>query len=468
MINLPSAFTERMKKMLGEEYEDFLASYEIERSHGLRVNILKADPERFAESSPFSLEKISWTPEGYKYSDEDRPGRHPYHDAGVYYIQEPSAMITVSLLNPKPGEKILDLCAAPGGKSTQAAALLEGKGLLVSNEIHPARAKILSQNIERMGICNAIVTNEDSFALTKYFNEFFDGIIVDAPCSGEGMFRKDDTAVTEWSLENVKKCAVRQQEILENAAMMLKVGGRIAYSTCTFAPEEDEQTIADFIERHPEFSIEETPEYAGCSHGETSWCGNIATGIEKTIRIWPHKTDGEGHYAALLRKNKAAETRPEKKPEKNLSSNIKDKKLLSVYEDFCKEVLSEPKKWMSGAVMTSFGDQLYLTPEEMVDFKGLRVLRPGLQMGEFKKNRFEPSHALALALRQEDVKQSVDFTADSPKIAAYLHGESIQLSDEGNKKGWCLVTVDGYSVGWGKISGGILKNHYPKGLRKQY
>ncbi len=463
MINLPSAFLERMKLMLGEEYEAFLKSYEIERSHGLRVNGLKADSSDFEKKSSFSLKKIAWVDEGFKYSDEDRPGRHPYHDAGVYYIQEPSAMITVALLDPKPGEKILDLCAAPGGKSTQAASLLSGKGLLVSNEIHPARAKILSQNIERMGIRNAVVTNEDSGRLTKYFPEFFDGIIVDAPCSGEGMFRKDDTAVTEWSPENVEKCAARQQEILDNAAMMLKPGGRLAYSTCTFAPDEDEQTIAGFLKKHPEFVIEETPDYDGLSHGEPSWCKEDSEGIDKTIRIWPHKTDGEGHYAALLRKKGEYGSIKRKYP-----TSIKDKKLIAVYEEFCKEVMAEPESWIKDKVMTLFGDQLYLTPEEMIDFKGLRVLRPGLQVGEFKKNRFEPSHALALSLHPSEVKQSVDFSADSEEIAAYLHGESIALFDDKSKKGWCLVTVDGYSIGWGKISTGVLKNHYPKGLRKQY
>ena len=463
MINLPAAFTERMKQMLGGEYEAFIASYEKERSQGLRVNGLKADPAEFAKTAPFSLKPVPWASEGFAYGMEERPGRHPYHDAGVYYIQEPSAMIAASLLNPQPGEKILDLCAAPGGKSTQAAARLGGEGLLVSNEIHPARAKILSQNIERMGIRNAVVTNEDSGRLTQYFPVFFDGIIVDAPCSGEGMFRKDETAVVEWSPENVRHCAERQQEILENAAMMLKPGGRLVYSTCTFAPEEDEQAIGHFLEAHPEFTIEKAPDYPGLSHGVPAWGAGVTDGIEKTVRIWPHRTEGEGHYAALLRKTGEAETIKRKYP-----ASVKDKKLLAVYEDFCKETFTEPKKWMADTTMTLFGDQLYRTPEEMVDFKGLRVLRPGLQMGEFKKNRFEPSHALALALHPSEVKQSVNLAADAPETAAYLRGETIQFSEEDAGKGWCLVTVDGYSTGWGKKSGGMLKNHYPKGLRKQY
>ena len=340
MINLPAAFTERMKQMLGREYDAFIASYDKERSQGLRVNGLKTDPAEFAKTAPFSLNPVAWAAEGFAYGAEDRPGRHPYHDAGVYYIQEPSAMIAASLLNPQPGEMILDLCAAPGGKSTQAAARLGGEGLLVSNEIHPARAKILSQNIERMGIRNAVVTNEDSGRLTKYFLAFFDGIIVDAPCSGEGMFRKDETAVTEWSPENVRRCAGRQQEILENAAMMLKPGGRLVYSTCTFAPEEDEQAIGRFLEAHPEFALEETPDYPGLSHGVPAWGAGVTDGIEKTVRIWPHRTEGEGHYAALLRKTGEPESVKRKYP-----ASMKDKKLLAVYEDFCKEIFIEPKKW---------------------------------------------------------------------------------------------------------------------------
>ena len=464
---LPQEFLERMENMLGEEYPAFLKSYDIARYQALRLNPQKGDDVSFLNRGVFSLERVPWAEHGYYYTAKDTPGKHPYHEAGVYYIQEPSAMAPAAYLTRQmadgAGERILDLCAAPGGKSTQIAAAMEGRGTLISNEIHPARAKILSHNIERMGIRNAVVTNEDSGRLTKYFPAFFDGIIVDAPCSGEGMFRKDETAVTEWSPENVRRCAGRQQEILENAAMMLKPGGRLVYSTCTFAPEEDEQAIGRFLEAHPEFALEETPDYPGLSHGVPAWGAGVTDGIEKTIRIWPHRTEGEGHYAALLRKTGEPESVKRKYP-----ASVKDKKLLAVYEDFCKEIFIESKKWTADSTMTMFGDQLYRTPEEMVDFKGLRVLRPGLQMGEFKKNRFEPSHALALALHSSEVKQNVNLSADAPETAAYLRGETIQLSEEDAGKGWCLVSVDGYSLGWGKKSGGTLKNHYPKGLRKQY
>ena len=256
---LPQAFLNRMESMLGEEYPAFLESYEKEKYQALRLNSIKGDIAQMKDKVPFQLQPVAWAKDGFYYEKDDAPGKYPLHEAGVYYIQEPSAMAPAAYLTRQmadgAGERILDLCAAPGGKSTQIAATMEGRGTLISNEIHPARAKILSQNIERMGIRNAVVTNEDSGRLTKYFLAFFDGIIVDAPCSGEGMFRKDEAAVTEWSPENVHRCAGRQQEILENAATMLKPGGRLVYSTCTFAPEEDEQAIGRFLEAHPEFTL---------------------------------------------------------------------------------------------------------------------------------------------------------------------------------------------------------------------
>ena len=237
-MELPQVFRKKMKNLLGEEYEAFLESYDREREQGLRLNLLKTDRERFREETEFSLKPIPWAEEGYYYGAKDRPGRHPYHEAGVYYIQEPSAMAVVSLLDPKPGDRVLDLCAAPGGKTSHIASRLQGKGFLLSNEIHPARARILSQNAERMGIANGAVFNEDSARLSAAFPEYFDKIVVDAPCSGEGMFRKDEGARAEWSSDKVRLCAQRQAEILENASAMLKPGGTMAYSTCTLSPEE--------------------------------------------------------------------------------------------------------------------------------------------------------------------------------------------------------------------------------------
>ena len=490
-MELPSTFVERMQQMLGEEYQEFIKSYDRERTQGLRLNLLKTEKERFMKESPFHLEQIPWAPEGFYYGGEDRPGRHPWHEAGVYYIQEPSAMAVVTFLDPKPGECILDLCAAPGGKTTQIASRLGGSGLLVSNEIHPARAKILSQNVERMGIPNAVVTNEDTGRLAEYFPLFFDRIVVDAPCSGEGMFRKDEAAVSEWSPENVTRCAGRQQEILDNAARMLKNGGRLVYSTCTFAPEENEKSIQRFLNSHSDFTIEETPKYEGLSAGVPEW-GILRQGetgalkdwsegrdaftensnLAKTVRIWPHRTDGEGHYIAVLRKKGIPETVKRRMP-----VYLKDKKLLADVVTFCQETFREPETWMKRKEWILFGEQLYLLPPQMPDFDRLRVLRPGLQLGTLKKNRFEPSHALALALKAGEVRRSRNFTAESETAAAYLRGEALseelfepeKSEEKGEKKpakGWTLMTVDGYSIGWAKLTGGVLKNHYPKGLRR--
>lgn len=486
-MELPAAFKERMERMLGSEYGAFLQSYERERSRGLRLNRLKTDPETFLEKSPFSLRRIPWTAEGYYYGADDRPGRHPYHEAGVYYIQEPSAMAAVSILDPRPGERILDLCAAPGGKTTQIASRMAGEGLLISNEIHPARAKILSRNVERMGISNAIVTNEEAKRLADAFPAFFDRILVDAPCSGEGMFRKDEEAVKEWSPQHVQRCAVRQRALLNCAALMLKPGGRIVYSTCTFAPEENEGTILAFLSANPDFTVLSAPEREGLSRGVPEWGGktphspagtDAVLSLRETVRIWPHLACGEGHYIAALQKRgrpgEGGKT-PRKLPAPPL---FKDQELLKYFYTFRKEALSEkaarpaskgnPDGREYSKRMISWGDQLYLLPAQAPALGGLRVIRPGLCLGSFKKKRFEPSHALALALREEEVRCVCRLSAGSALLSAYLRGESLSARDahlSDSQKGWVLISADGYAAGWAKLSGGILKNHYPKGLR---
>lgn len=461
MIELPAEFRDRMRRMLGEEYDGFMESFGRERLHGLRLNLLKTSADAFLAKSPFMLKPVPWAKEGFYYDNGDRPGRHPYHEAGVYYIQEPSAMAVVTFLEPQPGEKILDLCAAPGGKTTQIASRMQGKGLLISNEIHPDRAKALSGNVERMGARNTVVTNESPGRLAECFPEFFDRIVVDAPCSGEGMFRKDEEAVKEWSSENVRRCALRQQEILDRAALMLKSGGRLVYSTCTFAPEENEMTVGTFLLSHPEFTIEETPSCGGLLSGVKEWGAGVTEGIERTIRIWPHKAGGEGHFIAVLRKRSGGRVWKRKKP-----SYLHDRKALKDYFDFCEQCFIHPKEWTKKKELVLYGEQLYLLPEEMPGFDRLKVLRPGLHMGGFKKNRFEPSHALALALNKNEVRKFRDYPAMSSETVAYLHGETIMDPSPTRENGWVLINVDGYSLGFSKLSGGVLKNHYPKGLRK--
>lgn len=480
MMNLPIEFEKKMKAFLGNEWDDFLYSYDNNRFQALRFNTLKVQSteERMRILKVLGIssdKKVSWADEAYYFDENVRPGKHPYHEMGLYYIQEPSAMSAAALLAPKPGMRVLDLCAAPGGKSTQLATYLGDSGLLVSNEINTQRSRILSQNIERMGIKNAIVTNEDSFVLASHFPGFFNAIQVDAPCSGEGMFRKLPEAIEQWSMENVAICAARQKEILDNAAVMLKPGGVIVYSTCTFSKEENEDVIEYFLERHPDFTLEEME------------------------RFWPHKVDGEGHFVAkLVRRgsvnelgadydvcedscNKVEDTglKADRKTKKNKNSkNRKNetkpaltKENMKLLSEFLDETISEDvAAWIKNSRLVMFGEQLYRLPDMEVDIKGLKVQRAGLHIGEFKKQRFEPSHSLALALKLNDAKNLVKLTCDNPQTIGFFNGQSVVLSDEQTaecKKGWALVCVDGYTAGWGKVNGTQVKNHYPKGLRNK-
>ncbi len=466
-----------MQRQLGEEYGAFLASCEEEEHRALRLNALKynmagrnaAEVFRSEDGRQDSKEEcfahllaVPWAKNGYYYEAADQPGKHPYHEAGVYYIQEPSAMAPAGLLKVCPGERVLDLCAAPGGKSTQLAADLAGQGFLMCNEINAARAKILSENVERMGIRNACVTNETPEHLAEVFPGFFDKILVDAPCSGEGMFRKNEAACGEWSEENVRLCAERQEKILECAAKLVRPGGRLVYSTCTFAPEENEGSISGFLKRHPEFQIlpiDKAPFGQADCDGKASYMDDPAEGLEKTLRLWPHHIKGEGHYAALLGRE-GEEQAGFRTPSLNGSPKTLTEKDLGAYRAFEAENL---KTHLTGDFLF-FGDNLYLAPEGMPSLKGLRVLRPGLHLGEVKKNRFEPSHALAHALRPEEAQNVWNFKAEDAEVMAYLNGQTFPAE---GKKGWYLICVDGFSLGWGKLAGGIMKNHYPKGLRVQ-
>lgn len=410
-MNLPIEFEKKMKAFLGNEWDDFLYSYDNNRFQALRFNTLKVQsPEeimRILNVLGISSDKrVSWANEAYYFDENVRPGKHPYHEMGLYYIQEPSAMSAAALLAPKPGMRVLDLCAAPGGKSTQLATYLGDSGLLVSNEINTQRSRILSQNIERMGIKNAIVTNEDSFVLASHFPGFFNAIQVDAPCSGEGMFRKLPEAIEQWSMENVAICAARQKEILDNAAVMLKPGGTIVYSTCTFSKEENEDVIEYFLERHPDFTLEEME------------------------RFWPHKVDGEGHFVAKLVRRGCVDTdlKADRKTKKNKNSkNRKNetkpaltKENMKLLSEFLDETISEDMAaWIKNSRLVMFGEQLYRLPDMEVDIKGLKVQRAGLHIGEFKKQRFEPSHSLALALKLNDAKNLVKLTCDNPQTIGF-------------------------------------------------
>lgn len=465
MMQLPQDFMIRMQGMLGEAYPAFLRSYEKEKVQALRVNTLKDTREVFLERMPFAdLRAVPWEENGFYFSNSDSeiaPGKHPFHEAGVYYIQEPSAMVPAVYLDAQPGEIVLDLCAAPGGKTTQIASYMKNEGLLVCNEIHPTRVKILSENVERMGICNALVTNETPQRLTELFGTYFDRILVDAPCSGEGMFRKNEEACSAWSLENVQLCADRQDEILDCADNMLCPGGRLVYSTCTFAPDENEGSIARFLERHPEYQILEVHKYDGMAAGVPLRGHSNIEALVHTIRLYPHLINGEGHYIAVLQKQGEVQNDYQNFPATGLQKGISIKEAKEFLQ-FQQETLQIDLTKEAQDCLLKFGDQLYLMPQKMPSIKGLKVLRAGLHLGTLKKNRFEPSHALALALKKSDVRRTVELeTVEAAK--AYLGGMTLNYSGE---KGWYLITFQGYSIGWGKLAGQIMKNHYPKGLRK--
>ena len=440
---LSELFCARMRTLLGQSSENFFASYELPRHAALRFNPRKTED---LPNLPFALRPVPWAPHGYYYDPELRPGLHPYHDAGLYYLQEPSAMAPAALLDPRPGERVLDLCAAPGGKSTQLASAMQGQGLLVCNEIHPKRAQILSGNIERLGFANTLVLNETPQRLSRRFPDWFDRVLVDAPCSGEGMFRKEAAALTDWSVETVKMCAARQLDILLDAAKLLRPGGRLVYSTCTFAPEENEGVIAAFLASRPDYDIEavEAPYFAP---GHPEWVDGPQT-LSKTFRLWPHLLNGEGHFAAVLRRKEGGET--------PCLPELKHEPMPKEFAAFAKENLPP----LPEGTPLLFGQTLYLAAPGTPDLQGLRVLRSGLELGQLRKGRFEPAHALALWLK--DAGETLSLPSDSQELHRYLHGETLPTGH----KGWTLVQVDGYSLGWGKGAAGILKNHYPKGLRR--
>ena len=439
---IPDGFLRRMERLLGAEADAFFDALEAPRSAGLHLNTLKTDA--LPDLSRFSAIPVPWAESCFFYDTATRPGLSPYHEAGLYYLQEASAMAPAGLLDVQPGMKVLDLCAAPGGKTTQLAAALDGRGLLVCNEIEPKRAKILSRNIERLGVANALVLNEHPKRLEERFEGFFDRVLVDAPCSGEGMFRKEEAAVNDWSEATVAMCADRQKEILRSAVRMLAPGGRLVYSTCTFAPEENEGVIKDALEHFSDLSVVQL-DVPWFEPGQPRWVDGPEE-LQYTFRLWPHKLKGEGHFAAVLEKaGDALEDAPDRKTTP----------LPADLTNFCKEyAVTYPE-----GRFLSFGETLFVVPFAMPELKGLKVLRAGLELGEQKKGRFEPAHAWALWLKS--AKNMENFAENSAEIRKYLRGETLS----GPQNGWTLITVDGLTLGWAKGSGGVLKNHFPKALR---
>jgi len=499
-LDIPQGFLERMRVLLGDELGAFAASYRAAPVAGLRVNTLKLSVEAFRAAAPFALTPVPWCPAGFSLGDEQAAGKHPWHAAGLYYLQEPSAMAVAELLDPQPGERVLDLAAAPGGKATHIAALMAGQGLLIANEVHPKRAWILAENLERWGAAHVAITNESPERLADRFAGFFDRVLLDAPCSGEGMFRKSAAARREWSPALVLGCAQRQSLILAHAARLVRPGGRLVYSTCTFAPEEDEAVIAGFLAAHADFDLSAPADRPGFAPGRPEWINNKggaetsrpvvenppaeaekapqgprqvaeatsqfqAGGFQPlgqrdcshTVRLWPHTGPGEGHFVAVLqRRADSGEPAPMPRPWRVTPL---PRPVEQAYRAFCAANLQLPPVADRLALV---GAYLYALPAALPDLTGLRFLHPGWWLGVIKKERFEPSHALALRLRPTDVLRCADLPADSLDLRAYLRGESFR--SPGND-GWTLVAAAGFAIGWGKRVAGLVKSHYPKGLR---
>lgn len=450
MINLPAPFIQQMRELLNDGCDDFLKSYDREIQPSLRINTLKTDKSILDVFSDTTFTPVPWCKEGFYYPQTFKAGKTALHCAGAYYIQESSAMLPVEVLDVKEGDKVLDLCASPGGKSTQIACKLNKTGLLVCNEIVPSRAKILSQNIERLGIVNALVLNESPQSLQDRFEGYFDKILVDAPCSGEGMFNKNPEACKEWNENSPIFCSQRQYEIMQCAIKMLKVGGTLVYSTCTFNKHENEILIDKITKSYPYMQCEKID--FDIPQPELFNIDADAKILENCKRIMPYLTQGEGHFCAKLTKMQSDCDSKKLKPLKREKNNSADKAL----KEFCNKYLN-----ISLASNLYYGETAYHAPDDCFDIDKLRVLRAGLCLGENVKGRFEPSHSLALALSPSDVKNVIDLKEGSKEAIDYLLGNTIPCECQG----WTLVCVNGLSLGWGKASSGILKNHYPKGLR---
>lgn len=447
---LPSKFIDEMKEMLGDEFDDFLASYDEDYYRGIRCNTLKITPSEFEKKVPFVSEKVDWVQNGYYTSEDEQPAKHPYYFAGLYYIQEPSAMMPASQLPVEPGDRVLDLCAAPGGKTTELGAKLKGEGVLVSNDISASRAKALVKNVELFGIKNAMVVSESPDKLAERLEGYFDKILVDAPCSGEGMFRKVHSIAKNWEQYGSQYYADIQRTVLPSAVKMLKPGGMMIYSTCTFSKLEDEDSISFILENNPDMELIE-------SH-----------------KLFPHKIKGEGHFVALLHKKDTATALA-------VESSAKDGKEKGTINKYDPKVRSKYKKISDEAFdfFESIGfkidvsrlwvneDRINMLPEDTPDLSRLRVLRTGLFLGEMKKGRFEPSQSLALALKSEEYPNVLDLKLDDDRVVRYLKCESIDVEDGEVNDGYCLVAVDGYPLGWGKVDKGRFKNKYLPSWRLQ-
>ena len=462
---LPEAFLLKMQELLGEEFGQYLESFKEEWKPGLRVNTLKLSPKELAELVPWNLEPVPWADNGFYYDGTLdggvlRPSKHPAYYAGLYYLQEPSAMTPAAMLPVVPGDRVLDLCAAPGGKSTELASKLKGRGMLVSNDISYSRARALLKNLELAGAANICVTSEGPEKLAGVWPEFFDKILVDAPCSGEGMFRRDEDMVKDWNEKGPEYYMPIQRQILSQAAAMLRPGGYMLYSTCTFSVEEDEGNVAYVLEEFPQMQLccLDLDKVPGA-------CGGF--GLPGCMRLFPHRLKGEGHFLALMRKKGGDDGGKEILPPMDSGTARKRVRAVEKEKELDAFLRQSGAEWDYGRIVIH-QDNVYYLPEGLAWNLPLRFLRTGLFLGELKKGRFEPSQALAMSMKAGQFPNTVSFPAGDSRVLRYLKGETISLEgDEGPVKGWCLAAMEGFPLGWAKGTGMSLKNKYYPGWRWQ-
>ena len=460
-MELPVKYKENMIKLLKEDYPLYEKSFDSERLFGLRVNTAKISPDRLKELYKGDLRPIPWIENGFFYDGKKlRPAKDPYYYAGLYYLQEPSAMTPANRLPVSGGERILDICAAPGGKSTELGAKLCGSGLLFSNDISNSRAQALLKNLELFGIKTAVIASEAPYKLATKLPHFFDRILIDAPCSGEGMFRKDAAVMRAWNEDSNAKFSALQKQILDSAVEMLRPGGMIMYSTCTFSPMENEESISYVLDKYPYMKLSDIKPYEGFAEGFTEY-GNKSEDLKKCVRIFPHKMDGEGHFVALLKSELKEEPL-------SFVPYVRECRQSDVEKQTClTEFLSHTSSKFDPEriEIRKNGTVLYL-PESMPDLKGIRLMRCGLLIGEIKKDRFEPSQALAMSLKKEEFDNVLSLPYGDERVLKYLKCESIDF-DEPLKDGYVLVCVEDYPLGFAKKTGDRLKNKYLPGWRWQ-